>query len=154
MHLGQIEHDASVRLPITAQHVEDDRDEDAGAGVADAQVAGLAPPRPLRRQHRLFGLRQQPPGLGLEHPAGFAQLDLALATPEQRHAQVLLHLADLLRQRRLRHAEADGGAAEVQFVGNGEEVAELAQVEHRSKGSVGEEDVDGRDEHGHDGYHR
>ncbi|KOQ36381.1 hypothetical protein ABW37_27645 [Achromobacter xylosoxidans] len=66
-----------------------------------------------------------------EAAAGGAQFDLAAAALEQRHAQVLLQQLDLARQRRLRHAQALGGAAEVQFLGHGDEAFELAEF-HRS----------------------
>jgi hypothetical protein len=130
VHLGKSEHDACVRLLIAAEHVEHDRGEGAGAGVADAQVARFTPPCPLRRQCRLFGLRQQSPRLRLQHAAGLAQLHVSLAAPEQRRAQRSLQLADLLRQRRLRHAQTFGSAAEVQLFSDGEKVTELAQFQH------------------------
>src|SRR5512132_1464177 len=132
VHLGEAEHDPRVRRLIAAEHVEHDRGEGAGAGIADAQVAGFTPPRSLRRQRRPLGLHQQSLRFRLQHAAGLAQFDVSFAPPEQGHAQRSLQFADLLRQRRLRHAQTFGSAAEVQLSGNGEKVAELAQL-HRRK---------------------
>ncbi|WP_236597093.1 hypothetical protein [Paraburkholderia hiiakae] len=42
----------------------------------------------------------------------------------------------MARQRRLRDIQAHGGAPEVQFFGNGDEIAEAAQVEHFCSGGI------------------
>ena len=44
----------------------------------------------------------------------------------------MLQQLDLARERRLRHVEQRGGAAEVQFGGDRHETSELAELEHDS----------------------
>lgn len=46
---------------------------------------------------------------------------------EQRDAELLLELADLLAEGRLRDAQPGGGAPEMQLLGDGGEIAEVAQ---------------------------
>ena len=73
----------------------------------------------------------------IEEPlAGRGQLDLALVAQQQRRADLLLELADLLAQRRLRHVQALGRAAEVQLLGDDDEVAQVAEL-HGVMMSVG-----------------
>src|SRR5262245_43430058 len=55
---------------------------------------------------------------------------------EQGDAQLLLQLPDLLTQGRLRDAQAGGGAAEVQLLGDGQEVAQVAEL-HRIDSYLG-----------------
>ncbi|VFT25262.1 Uncharacterised protein [Pseudomonas aeruginosa] len=50
------------------------------------------------------------------------------AALEQRDIQVLLQLADLLGKRRLRQGQAFGGAADVTFLVERDEIAELAKI--------------------------
>ncbi len=66
---------------------------------------------------------------GSQRPAGGGELHAALGALEQPHAQLLLQVGDGLRQRRLRHVQARGGAAEVQLVGDGDELAPQAQLD-------------------------
>jgi hypothetical protein len=60
----------------------------------------------------------------------------ALATLEQRRAQFLLELLDGHRQRGLADETLLRGAAEVPFLGNGDEVAQLGQ-RHGSAAPIG-----------------
>ena len=74
----------------------------------------------------------------LEHPAsaleqqlaGGVHRDVARGAGEQFDSQESFELADLLRQRRLRHPEALGRPAEVVLLGDGDEVAEMPRLEH------------------------
>lgn len=50
------------------------------------------------------------------------------AALEQRDVEVLLQLADLLREGRLRQGQAFGGAADVAFFVERDEIAELAKI--------------------------
>ncbi|ANZ41521.1 hypothetical protein BBK82_41800 [Lentzea guizhouensis] len=59
--------------------------------------------------------------------AGAGELDLAGGAVQQGHAELGLQLLDLLGQRRLGHVQAFGGAAEVPFLGDGDEVAQVAE---------------------------
>jgi len=62
-----------------------------------------------------------------------AEFDPTIGTLEQPCAQLLLQRLDLLAQWRLGDAQLLCGAAEVQFLGDGDEVAQVTQfhVEHR-----------------------
>lgn len=105
--------------------------QDAVVGRADKgqrQRPHLAARQPLRQRRQRARLRQDAPHLHQPACPHRRQRHRALRAVEQRDAQLLLQRADLLRQRRLRHRQARGGTAEVQFLGNGHEVAELAQV--------------------------
>ena len=50
------------------------------------------------------------------------------ATLEQRHFEVLFQLADLLRQRRLGNAQAFGGATDMAFLVERNEIAKLTKI--------------------------
>src|SRR2546425_774343 len=63
--------------------------------------------------------------------ARMRQLDAALRPPEERHAELLLEQTDLMAQCRLSNAGAAGRPCEVQFLGDSDEVAQLAKV-HRA----------------------
>jgi hypothetical protein len=70
--------------------------------------------------------------------ASGGQLDPSARAQEQRRAERVLELADLVAQRRLRDVQPRGGAAEVEFLGDGQEVAEQARLEvDRPRLSVG-----------------
>ena len=60
--------------------------------------------------------------------AGRGQLDLALVAQQQRRADLLLELADLLAQRRLGHVQPLRRAAEVQLFRDDDEVAQMAEL--------------------------
>jgi hypothetical protein len=74
-------------------------------------------------------------GLGQEQPAGLGQLDAAVGAVEQPRADRFLQRADLLAERWLGDAEPFGGAAEVQFLGDGDEIVQLAQFHGLSRKS-------------------
>ena len=59
-------------------------------------------------------------------PASFSRTPRPLAV-EQRRADLCFQLADLLRQRRLRHAQLLGGLREVLGFGGGNEIAQMPQ---------------------------
>lgn len=72
---------------------------------------------------------EQRTGVGEQLSARVGQ-GYAVAIPgEQRGAEILLERADLSAEHRLRDMELIGGAAEVQPVGHGDEVAQFAQVQ-------------------------
>ena len=62
------------------------------------------------------------------HLAGGCELDAARGPVQQRLAELGLEAADLLGEGRLRDVQALGGAAEVPFLGDGDEVAQLSQI--------------------------
>ncbi|MNP16155.1 hypothetical protein D3C76_1085390 [compost metagenome] len=96
-------------------------------GEADLQLAHLALVRPPRQQHRLVDLLEDLPGLVEEQPAGFGQAHAAIGAIQQARADFFLQGLDLLAQRRLGNAQLLGGAAEMQFLGDGDEVAQVSQ---------------------------
>ena len=80
---------------------------------------------------RLQSLRggQQGPRVLQQLTAGGRQLGGLLVPGEQLRAQLLLQRADLPGQHRLRDVQPLGGPAEVQLLGHGHEVAQLAQID-------------------------
>lgn len=80
---------------------------------------------------RLFcgqpGVFQQLPRPLQKALAGGSQPHAALVALQQRDAEFVLKRTDLLAKRRLCHVQPFGGAGEVQFFGNGNEVTQVAQ---------------------------
>ena len=72
-------------------------------------------------RERALGRRQRAARLGQQRAAGRRQLDVAPVAPEELDTELALEPPDLLRERRLRHLQARGRAAEVELVRNGEE---------------------------------
>src|SRR5262245_38364040 len=94
-------------------------------------MADLAAGRPLGGLHGAIREEQDLAGLIEEQSSGVGELHLALRTEEQLHLELLLETQDLLTQRRLGDVESGGGAAEVQFFGHGDEVAQVAELHGR-----------------------
>jgi hypothetical protein len=88
----------------------------------------LAARKALRERPQAFRAGQQSPHLGQQVRAHLGQLHRTLGAREEFDAQRLLQRANGLRQRRLRHGEARGRAAEVFLFGDGNEIAQLAQI--------------------------
>ena len=80
-----------------------------------------------------------------ERRPGGGQLDLALVAQQQRRADLLLELADLLAQRRLGHVQALRRAAEVQLLGDGDEVAQVSELHGSSVMMVAIDEFHARD---------
>jgi hypothetical protein len=68
------------------------------------------------------------PRLGQERRSGCRQCDVVGAAFQQADAQLTLEPLHLLAQRRLHDMLSGGGAAEVQFLGQGHEIAKLPQL--------------------------
>src|SRR5205823_14099178 len=60
--------------------------------------------------------------------AGGREPDPARETMEQHHAHFPLEVADLLRERRLRHAQPTGGSEEAPFLGDRDEVPQVPEL--------------------------
>ena len=101
-----------------------------GADEADREPAGLARGDGLRLTDPLVELGEDAPGADEEGRAGRRQRDAAIAALEQRQAERVLELADRLAERRLRHVQALGGAVEIQFLGDGDELAQEPRLDH------------------------
>jgi hypothetical protein len=69
------------------------------------------------------------PGLPQQDLTGLGEGDLAGGAPQQRHPELALQLPDRAGQRRLRHAQPRGGAPEVSFLGDRDEVAKLSRLQ-------------------------
>jgi hypothetical protein len=61
-------------------------------------------------------------------PSGGREFDLAGAPDQEFHPEFAFELADLLRERRLRHVKPRRGLPEVQFLGDRAEVSQMTQL--------------------------
>lgn len=94
--------------------------------IANAQAAFFPTAQALAQGFQAIGVGQQRFGFGQEGLAVAGQADALLAALEQGQAQPLFELGDLAAQGRLRDVQALGGAADVFFLGDHFEVAQLA----------------------------
>jgi hypothetical protein len=104
-----------------------------GAGLGDQHEA-LTGRRPPGAPGGGRGRVEDGAALVQQHPAGGGEGRTLAVALQQRHAQAALHPLDRPGERRLGHAQAGGGAPEVQLLGDGHEVPQLAhlQLVHRS----------------------
>ena len=104
---------------------------EAGAPrVGDPQPPERAGRRALGVLGRPVGVRQRPPRSREERATGVGEPHLAGRAVEELDAEVALELADRSAERRLGHVQALRGAAEVQLLRHGDEVAQMAQLDH------------------------
>ena len=99
---------------------------------ADAKRPRHRPRAVAQHAQALVDLAQRLGRVADEVLAGFGQHDALADAVEQRAADLLLELADLVRQRRLRDVNALGGAGEAQALGERREIAEVAEL-HRAR---------------------
>jgi hypothetical protein len=83
--------------------------------------------RSLRRPARLGLGREDGPRMLEERAARVGQSDAVAGSDEERDAELALELADLLRERWLSDVQPRGRPSEVQLLGDGDEVAEMAE---------------------------
>src|SRR5215218_1451369 len=76
----------------------------------------FASARPTRHQHSLLGLLKGPDPLVQRDPAGDGELDRPFRPMEEFDTEFALECLNLLRECRLRDAEALGGLSKVQFL--------------------------------------
>jgi hypothetical protein len=100
-------------------------------GDAQPEGAGLAGADPRHDALELLDALDDATRLVEQQRAGGRQLDAPRGADEQLDAQRGLERLDALAERRLRDVQARGGAAEVQLLGDGDEVAQVAQQVHR-----------------------
>ncbi len=81
-----------------------------------------------RRPAQPVGLFQQRPGTGEQRLAGRGKRHVAAVPVEQACSEGAFQGLDLLRQRRSGNAQPRGGPAEVEFLGDGHEVAQLPEL--------------------------
>ena len=126
------------RLPAEGEDRGGDlRRQRRGAGHADAQLAGFAALGTPGLFDGFVHPGEDRAGFGQEGAAGLGQRHPAAVAQEQAHVHFAFELADLLAQWRLRHAQPLGRAAEVQLVGDGDEIAQMAEFD-RHAASVGD----------------
>ena len=82
---------------------------------------------PLQAPLRAGGEGDDLAGISQEKAAGRGQLDVPAVANEQRAPDARLERLDLLRQRRRGDMQTLGRAPEVQLLGDGDEVTQLAQ---------------------------
>ena len=81
--------------------------------------------------HRLDRGERRRTFLG-QHRARRREADVPRRPGQQRHSEALLELANRARQRRLGHPQTLRRPAEMQFLGDREEVAQLARLQQRT----------------------
>ena len=84
----------------------------------------LAEPRAAHLIGGALGLGEEAAPFIEKEGAGRGEPDLPAGPIEQPDTELLLEGPDLLAEARLRHAEAVGGAAEVELLGDGDEIAD------------------------------
>jgi hypothetical protein len=94
------------------------------------ELAGLRPFGVLRRP---IGLRQRPPRSVEERASGVRELHLAGGADEEGDSEIALELSNRGAERRLGHVQPLRGAAEIELLGHGGEVAQVAQLDHGSR---------------------
>src|SRR5262245_39322537 len=97
------------------------------ARVAYGDPALLAPRRAPSGLTGVVELSKRCAGLVEESAAGVGELDAAWLAAEQLHIEFALQRLDLLAERRLLHAEPLGGARDVRFLGDRDEIAKVPQ---------------------------
>ena len=97
------------------------------ADEADPQPPGLAGVDPARGGDRAVELGEHRPGVAQERLAGRRQLDPPARAGQQREPELVLQRPDLLAERRLGDVQPRGGAPEVQLLGDGDEITQLAK---------------------------
>ena len=99
------------------------------ADKADRHFAGFAACRALCRAGGSVGVKQCGPGFDQKSFTCFGQCDAAMRAQKQLHAKAILQRADVLAQRRLGHAQALCGTANMKLFGCGHKVSELAKIQ-------------------------
>ena len=120
MHVGMR---GTIRL-----HDLDEPAQRGGVGHADPEHVTLTMPGPLGRRHGALDFRQRPPRSIQERHARQCELDTPAGPHEQRRPYKCLELPDLLAEGRLGDVQPARGPAEVQFLGDRDEVAQVPEL--------------------------
>ncbi|GAA3148461.1 hypothetical protein GCM10020001_084800 [Nonomuraea salmonea] len=139
----------AVHLPRGHPFVQDDVDVGELLGQAAQQRAEHADGRdggepephgarraagdPARPVARGVDQREHAPGVLQEAAPGVGEHDAAVVTLQQGHADGAFELLDVPAERRLRHAQAVGRAAEVQLFGDRDEGPDLVEGQHDAR---------------------
>ena len=103
--------------------------------IGDPQVTELAGRRALGVLGRPLGIRQRAPRSLKERATGVGEPHLAGRSGEEIDPEVAFELSDRGAERRLGHVHPLRGAAEVQLLRHGDEVAQVAQLDHLQAGA-------------------
>jgi hypothetical protein len=96
------------------------------AGEAEAKPAGFAARGPPRRANGAIGVPQDCLRIGEEGLTGLGQFDAARFAAKQLYLKFGFQRAKLLRQRRLLNTESLGRPRDMTFLGNCDEITEMA----------------------------
>jgi len=124
----QLELNIGIAFAVAAKHRRKLR-EHTRADVADAEEAGLAAANAAGFGNVLLNRTEGSASAFEEDFAGAGEPDHARGAGEERVAENLFEFANLLREWRLGEMETCGGAAEVEFLGDGDEVAQMAEFQ-------------------------
>jgi len=116
--------------PELAQHPADQAGMHRTFDIADGEPADRAAGKIAAEFPQLPCVGQQRPRLSEERAAFGVEMNPLLCPFEQGDAELFLELHDLPAQGRLRDVQRLGGAADIAGFGDGNEIADLAQVEH------------------------
>ncbi len=128
--LVQLHVHGRIALPERADAL-GDAERDRRGDEADVETPLLAAPDPRCLLDVRTDLAQEVPAPLEERLARGRQRDAARRADEERASDQLLELADLLGERRLGHVQAAGRAAEVELLRDGDEVAQVPELELR-----------------------
>ena len=101
--------------------------EGCGVDHTDPDPAEVATGHPASVIGGALHVGKDRPGIVEESDAGIGQGDAARLALEQRRADLRFQRADLLGERRLLHAQPLRRPGEVQLLGDGDEIAKMAQ---------------------------
>ena len=102
---------------------------DGAAGAGEAHAPDLAVAMALDGRDGVVGLAQQAPGAGHQVGAGGGRHHAAVAAHQQRRIEAGLELADVQADRGLREMQRAAGRREGAEIGDGDERAQLVEVE-------------------------
>jgi hypothetical protein len=111
------------------EHRRQQVDDHAGGAAADAHPAGQSLVLAPHRFDGVVGVAQQAPATLHQHGAGRRGHDAPCATHDQRCAQARFQLADMQAHGGLRQMERLRGGGEGAEVGDGDQGAELVEVQ-------------------------
>src|SRR5258705_12074484 len=97
-------------------------------GAAHEQLADFTAARPLSIPRGLLRLRDKRSRFSQEHSAGVRQFHVTLRPVKEGGLQLPLETPDLLAQGRLRDMKSRGGPPKMELFGDGEEIAQVAQL--------------------------
>lgn len=102
--------------------------------ITEPHKTGATRCRLTRHMDRMLRLLQRHTRFAKKRASGVGKADDPVSAPlDQGHAQIILQPPDRHRQGGLRHAKPMRGAVEMPFLGNGDELLHLPQVNHPAR---------------------